>query len=332
MRCKERKGKSQKGEEKRRLALSAGSIKSTRAKPIKQWQESKGLNEGLCKTAPLIQLIYCSLFSISLSCWSSDSTMPEPSTSYTRGFAGTVLCCPSPPALALALPMAVWDPGSGSSSRGCSRADPAPENARDRHLSPCAHHAESWQSGKGHFQPLCPASSGTHWSIPNLLRGSGTPAKISQLWGHRRRLLWTNVTYPPSPSPLSPFAQCPRITVSFLVQSFSFDLSPRDSRRKAKQVIWGKTYTLGDAVPWRSLFVPGHCLQGYSAVWKQLFFSPSALQSWRSFEFTLSFSCRRQKGPSRTWNETDAYGIVVLKAFFSWVLSFSTQNSPMWAD
>lgn len=62
------------------------------------------------------------------------------------------------------------------------------------------------------------------------------------------------------------------------------------------------------------------------------FFSPSALQSWRSFEFTLSFSCRRQKGPSRTWNETDAYGIVVLKAFFSWVLSFSTQNSPMWAD
>lgn len=35
-RCKARKGKAGKGKERRRLALSACSIKSTRAKPIKQ--------------------------------------------------------------------------------------------------------------------------------------------------------------------------------------------------------------------------------------------------------------------------------------------------------
>lgn len=140
--------------------------------------------------------------------------------------------CPGPGAM---VGTAAWDPGSGSSPRGCSRADPAPLNAGDRRLSQRAHHAESWQSGKEHFQPLCPVSSGAHWSIPNLLRGS----EISQFWGHRKKLMWTNVTNPPSAFP--PFLPFVQESVSFLVQSCSFDLSPRDSRRKAKQVIWERT-------------------------------------------------------------------------------------------
>lgn len=48
--------------ERDRISVMAA-LKCTRAKPIKQWKESKGLNEGLCRTASLIQLIYWPLLS-----------------------------------------------------------------------------------------------------------------------------------------------------------------------------------------------------------------------------------------------------------------------------
>lgn len=145
--------------------------------------------------------------------------------------------CPGPGAM---VGTAEWDPGSGSSPRGCSRADPAPVNAGDRHLSPSAHHAESWQSGKGHFQPLCPVSSGVHWSI--LIFCVGQELLQKSLSYEDTEGDWCGLMSPIHLL-LFLFLHLPRVqeSVSFLVQSCSFDLSPRDSRRKAKQVIWGRT-------------------------------------------------------------------------------------------
>lgn len=145
--------------------------------------------------------------------------------------------------------------------------------------------------------------------------------------------MWTYITYSSSPFPL--FLHLPDVQewlfLFWLLLTILISASGRAEGRQSKSSgegfeSWGKAWLPGAGY----LCLVTVCRD--AVLFGNDFFSPSALQSYRSFEFTLSFPFRRQKGRSRTWNETDAYGIVVLKAFFSWVLSFSTQSSPMWAD
>lgn len=113
--------------------------------------------------------------------------------------------------------------------------------------------------------------------------------------------MWTNIIYPPSPFPF--FLHLPDVQECLflfrLLLTFLLSASGRAGGWQSKLFGEGLEH-------WGEAKLPegGYLCQVTvcrdAVLFGNDFFSPSALQSYRSFEFKLSLPFRRQKGPSHT--------------------------------